>query len=99
MLRAHERAGLALGEPFSAECADKNALYDWAGQTSTKRVGNEAKIFLESRLTPPPREVYSLHRRLSGAYYMCIMLEARTPCRKAFMDIYNEYDHTEKNLI
>ncbi len=92
MLRAHERAGLAMGEPFSARYADKSGLYDWAKQDSTRKVGNEAKVFLESRLTPPPPEVYSLHRRLSGAYTMCIMLHAKTPCRKEFVNIYSKYN-------
>ena len=89
MLKAHVQAGYALGEPFSRKFAE--GVYDWAKQDTSRKVGEEAKVFLEHRLVAPPKEVYSLHRRLSGAYTICIKLGAKINCRNEFMEIYKKY--------
>jgi aarF domain-containing kinase len=36
---------------------------------------------LDGRLTSPPEQSYSLHRRLSGAFLACIKLGAVVPAR------------------
>lgn len=36
---------------------------------------------LAGRLTAPPRECYTLHRKLSGAFLSCIKLEAKVSCK------------------
>lgn len=46
---------------------------------------------LRHRLTPPPEESYSLHRKLSGAFLACIKLRARVPCRELFYEAYNSH--------
>ena len=43
---------------------------------------------LKHRLTPPPDDSYSLHRKLSGAFLACIKLKARVPCRDLFLEVY-----------
>ena len=47
----------------------------------TKRVNALGIIMLKERLTPPPKEAYSLHHKLSGAFLTCIKLRASIHCR------------------
>ena len=42
---------------------------------------------LKNRLKPPPEEVYSLHRKLSGSYLACMRLNARIDCSKIWEEI------------
>ncbi len=42
---------------------------------------------LKNRLKPPPEEVYSLHRKLSGSYLACIRLKAKVNCKQIWEDI------------
>ena len=54
-----------------------------------RRVTEMGSIMLKNRLTPPPDEAYSLHRKLSGAFLACIKLRARVPCRQLFYAMYD----------
>jgi hypothetical protein len=47
----------------------------------TKRINALGMVMLKERLTPPPKEAYSLHRKLSGAFLTCIRLRASIHCR------------------
>lgn len=47
---------------------------------------------LKHRLTAPPEEAYSLHRKLSGAFLACIKLGAKVPCRQILLDAYDNYN-------
>ena len=48
-------------------------------------------MFLRDRLTAPPNEVYSLHRKLSGAIWACVRLGAVIPCRETLVDAWEAY--------
>jgi aarF domain-containing kinase len=50
-------------------------------------MGEHTSVFLKHRLTPPPEEVYTLHRKLAGAYMLCIKLGAVIQCRDMLKDI------------
>ena len=49
-------------------------------------------MFATERLVPPPTEVYSLHRRLAGAFSTCIKLEASIPCRDLLEAAFARYE-------
>lgn len=53
----------------------------------TDRVREFIPLMIRERLTPPPEETYSLHRKLSGAFLMCARLGSRVPCRGIFKDV------------
>lgn len=86
MLDAHIDSILVLGEPFSRKFSGDEP-YDFSSQTITDRVRTNIGVMLKERLTPPPEETYSLHRKLSGAFLLCAKLNARVPCQEYFEEI------------
>ena len=56
----------------------------------TERMGPPAKVFAKERLTPPPREIYALHRKLSGAIAACTKLRVKIDCRTMLQEIYEQ---------
>ncbi|XP_010240829.1 PREDICTED: protein ABC transporter 1, mitochondrial [Nelumbo nucifera] len=86
MLEAHVQAAFVVGLPFS-----KPGGYDFRSTTITKSITNLGATMLKHRLTPPPDEAYSLHRKLSGAFLACIKLGAVVPCRELLLEIYRQY--------
>ena len=78
MLDAHCAASFVVGEPFSRPPGQP---YDFASSDIAARTARFGRVMLEHRLCPPPREAYSLHRRLSGAFLTCMRLQARVDCR------------------
>lgn len=47
------------------------------------------------RLTSPPEEIYSLHRKLSGSYLLATKLKAVVSCGGLFNEIYDNYSFGE----
>ncbi|KAF6000511.1 putative aarF domain-containing protein kinase 4 [Cyanidiococcus yangmingshanensis] len=56
------------------------------------RAARFGQVMLQHRLCPPPREAYSLHRRLSGAFLTCMRLQAHIPCRVLLEEVYDGHD-------
>ncbi|KAI3325050.1 ABC1-domain-containing protein [Xylariaceae sp. AK1471] len=81
MLDAHIASILTLAEPFLQSAPEE---YDFADQTITERVRDLIPVMVRERLSPPPEETYSLHRKLSGAFLLCARLGSRVRCRELF---------------
>ncbi len=79
---AHCQALIAVAEPFSVE-----GEYDFGSQKITDAVYIQMPHMMKTRLKEPPSEVYSLHRKLSGAYLICIKLGARVEVKKIFEEV------------
>ncbi len=62
-------------------------VYDFSNQTITSRIRGLIPVMLNERLTPPPEETYSLHRKLSGAFLLLARLGARVDCRGIWVDV------------
>ncbi len=87
MLNAHVESGLVVGEPFVT-----HAPFDFKGSGITSRVAGYGSTFAEERLTAPPPEVYSLHRKLAGAFLICIRMGAVISCRDMLEEFYHTHD-------
>ncbi|KAI1138846.1 ABC1-domain-containing protein [Hypoxylon sp. FL0543] len=81
MLDAHIASILTLAEPFLESAPE---VYDFRDQTITERVKALIPVMIRERLSPPPEETYSLHRKLSGAFLLCARLGSRVRCRELF---------------
>ena len=89
MTNAHVNSFLLLSEPFASSLG---SIYDF-GKSSTisNKVREEIPLMLRERLTPPPDETYSLHRKLSGCFLLCAKLKARVTCSLIFNNVNKKY--------
>lgn len=94
MLDAHVQAGFVVGLPFS-----RPGGYDFRSTNITQSISNLGATMLRHRLTPPPDEAYSLHRKLSGAFLACIKLGAVVPCRELLFEVYENHQFGEDSNV
>ncbi|KAJ1769502.1 hypothetical protein LPJ74_003988 [Coemansia sp. RSA 1843] len=94
MTQAHVDSVLEIGKPFRAQ-----GIYDFGNQDVSSNVRSAIPVMLRHRLTPPPEETYSLHRKLSGAFLLCIKLRARVPCHDMFKDITSKYTFCDNSKL
>ncbi|XP_072130604.1 atypical kinase COQ8B, mitochondrial isoform X2 [Mobula birostris] len=83
---AHVDAVMTLGEAFA-----QTQSFDFGSQDTTRRIQRLIPVMLKHRLTPPPEESYSLHRKVAGSFLICSKLQANIPCKEMFDKIYAEY--------
>lgn len=83
---AHAEAVLILGEAFN-----NDGIFDFSKQDTTRRINDLVPVMLKHRLTPPPEETYSLHRKMSGAFLLCAKLKAKINCKPLFDEVWKNY--------
>uniref|UniRef100_A0A0B7AD36 ABC1 atypical kinase-like domain-containing protein n=1 Tax=Arion vulgaris TaxID=1028688 RepID=A0A0B7AD36_9EUPU len=93
MEEAHCDAVEVLGEAFS------ESMFDFGKQSTTTRIQNLIPIMVKHRLTPPPEETYSLHRKMSGAFLLCTKLRAKVDCKTVFENIWNNFPFESNDKV
>ncbi|XP_051900158.1 atypical kinase COQ8B, mitochondrial isoform X2 [Pristis pectinata] len=83
---AHVDAVMTLGEAFA-----QSQPFDFGSQDTTRRIQSLIPVMLKHRLTPPPEESYSLHRKMAGSFLICSKLQAAITCKGMFDLIYARY--------
>ncbi|KAJ7990200.1 hypothetical protein DPEC_G00297850 [Dallia pectoralis] len=91
---AHVEAVMILGEAFA-----NSGTFDFGTQSTTQRIQGLVPVMLRHRLTPPPEETYSLHRKMAGSFLICSKLGAKIDCRDMFLDIYNAYNERQLQKV
>jgi len=92
MENAHVDTVMVLGEAL--RMGDK--AYDFGAQDLTTKIQQYVPTMVNERLCPPPEEVYSLHRKLSGIFLLCGKLKGRVKCKPIFERVWRE--HGAKSL-
>lgn len=84
MKDAHVNATMILGEVFRFD-----GEFDFGRQSTTKRIAELVPTMIAHRLCPPPEEIYSIHRKLSGVFLLCSRLNVKFNARPFYEEIAN----------
>ena len=90
MTEAHVEAVMILGKAFSTD-----GKFDFTSQDTTQKIRQLVPVMLKHRLSPPPEETYSLHRKMSGSFLLCTKLSADINCKILFDKVWENYKFTD----
>lgn len=93
MRDAHVNSMILLATPFKAETQQPFSFgqgTQWAGITNEIRA--QIPVMLRHRLTPPPRETYSLNRKLSGSFLLASRLGASVDTKAIWDKVLGRYN-------
>ncbi|KAF8130305.1 ABC1-domain-containing protein [Boletus edulis] len=96
MLNAHVDSMILLATPFRPSTPQPFAFgpgSPWSDVTGQIRA--RIPVMLQHRLTPPPRETYSLNRKLSGAFLLASRLGAVVDAKKLWDAVVGGYQFSE----
>lgn len=82
MQEAHVHAVMVLGEMFRHK-----GEFDFGQQRTTQQIASLVPTMIAHRLCPPPEEIYSIHRKLSGVFLLCAKLNIHMDCRPIYDEI------------
>ncbi|KAH8266539.1 hypothetical protein KR026_002802 [Drosophila bipectinata] len=82
MEQAHVDAVMILGEIFRYD-----GDFDFGKQNTTERLAALVPTMVAHRLCPPPEEIYSIHRKLSGIFLLCARLNVKMNCVPLYKEI------------
>ncbi|CRH02543.1 ABC1 family, putative [Plasmodium relictum] len=85
MKNSHIKSVILVGKPF------KTKVYDFGNGDLAKQIYNLLPKIIYNRLIPPRSEIYTLHRKLSGSYLICMKLKAKVKAADIFNSIYENY--------
>ncbi|EUD68978.1 Atypical/ABC1/ABC1-A protein kinase [Plasmodium inui San Antonio 1] len=91
MKNSHIKSVILVGEPF------KYPVYDFANNDIAKQIYKLLPKIIYNRLVPPRSEIYTLHRKLSGSFLICMKLKAKVEAAHIFNSIYNNYKFTTED--
>jgi len=83
---AHVDSVMLLAVPFH-----ENGPYNFGNQTITHEIQDLSAVMLKERLCPPPPEVYSLHRKLSGLFLLAGKLDSQFNCFVIWQEIRDKF--------
>ncbi|KAF5348730.1 hypothetical protein D9758_006816 [Tetrapyrgos nigripes] len=92
MLDAHVDSMTLLATPFKAFTPQPVSFgpgSEW--EAITKRIREYIPVMLNNRLTPPPKETYSLNRKLSGAFLLASRLRAAVDTKAIWDSVTEKY--------
>jgi len=89
---AHTESVMLLAVPFH-----ENKPFDFGKQRITHEIQDLSAVMLKERLCPPPPEVYSLHRKLSGLFLLAGKLDTQFNCYVIWQDISKKFKPFDVN--
>lgn len=81
MQEAHLNMAMMFGEIF---CSDE---FDFGAENLSERFSAEVKKVIVNRTCPPPDEMYSINRKLSGVLSLCSKFKVKINCNAIFSEV------------